>query len=69
MSKIYFNERAVMRNHSLVTKAEQLINNFLNDDESIVFATNPDGTIMELKKGVTFTSINYVVNKEAKNDS
>ena len=51
MSKIYFNERAAMRNHSLVTKAEQLINNFLNDDESIVFATNPDGTIMELKKG------------------
>ena len=47
---------ANMHNHMLVAKAEKLVNDFISADGT-VYAINPDGSYIELQKGVRLTSI------------
>lgn len=42
---------AHLHNLSLISKAETLIDNFL-DDNNFVYVQNPDGSILKLQKGV-----------------
>jgi hypothetical protein len=42
---------AEIHNLSLISKAETLINNFL-DDNNFIYVQNPDGSILKLQKGV-----------------
>lgn len=44
---------ADIHNLSLVSKAETLINNFL-DENNFVYVQNPDGSILKLQKGCVF---------------
>jgi hypothetical protein len=46
-----YNIFANIHNLSLVSKAETLINNFL-DDNNFIYVQNPDGSILKLQKGV-----------------
>ena len=59
MSKLNCNIFAGIRNLSLVTQAEKLINDFIRNGEGVVYVTNPDGTSFELKKGAKFTALEY----------
>ena len=56
--KIDLNFCADIHNHTLIAQAEKLINNFI-DEDTIVYVTNPDGSTMELQKGVKLTSISF----------
>ncbi len=42
---------ANIHNLNLISKAETLINNFL-DENNFVYVQNPDGSILKLQKGV-----------------
>lgn len=48
---------AALHNHALVEKAQDLINNFIGDDDGIVYVQNPDGTCFKLQKGVKLISV------------
>lgn len=47
---------AAAHNANLVRKAENIINNFLAKKNRIIYAINPDGSVMELQEGVTLLS-------------
>ena len=47
---------AAAHNASLVSKAQAIINNFLAKRNRIIYAINPDGSVMELQEGVTLLS-------------
>lgn len=53
-----YNILADIHNLSLVSKAETLINNFL-DDNNFVYVQNPDGSILKLQKGVVFIGVAF----------
>lgn len=60
MDKLTFNFCAAMHNLGLTAKAEKLINNFIDDGKSVVYAVNPDGTYLKLQKGVSLVAINEI---------
>jgi hypothetical protein len=47
---------AAAHNANLVSKAQTIINNFLGKPNRIIYAINPDGSVMELQPGVTLLS-------------
>lgn len=53
-----YNILADIHNLGLVSKAETLINNFI-DDNSFVYVQNPDGSILKLQKGVKFIGVAF----------
>ena len=53
-----YNMLADIHNLSLVSKAETLVNNFL-DDNNFVYIQNPDGSILKLQKGVKFIGVAF----------
>lgn len=61
MDKFTFNLCAGIHNLGLVEDAQRLINNFLRDGEGIVYVVNPDGTTMELQKGVKFIGVDITI--------
>ena len=57
MDKLVFNFCAGIHNLGLTADAEKLINNFIGDGSGVVYAVNPDGTTLELQKGVRLVAI------------
>jgi len=53
VNRLKYNFCAGIHNLGLVADAEKLVNNFL-DDDSVVYARNPDGSFLKLQKGVEF---------------
>lgn len=53
-----YNILADIHNLSLVSKAESLINNFL-DDNNLIYVQNPDGSILKLQKGVVLIGVAF----------
>ena len=52
-----YNIFAGLHNLNLVGKAEKLVNEFLDEDNnSIIYARNPDGSYLKLQKGVKLMS-------------
>ena len=70
MSKFEWNLCAGIHNLGLIAKAEQLVNNFL-DNGDFVYVQNPDGIYLKLQPGVQFiavTGLGFVVDKDDKED-
>lgn len=70
MSKFEWNLCAGIHNLGLIAKAEQLVNNFLDNDD-FVYVQNPDGSCFKLQPGVKFiaaTGLGFVVDKNDKED-
>lgn len=57
MDKLAFNLCAAIHNLGLAADAEELINNFIGDDNGVIYAINPDGTTLKLQKGVRLLAI------------
>ena len=57
MDKLAFNLCAAIHNLGLTADAEKLINNFIGDGSGVVYAVNPDGTTLKLRKGVHLVAI------------
>ena len=57
VNKFVFNFWGAMHNLGLTADAEKLINNFIGDGSGVVYAVNPDGTTLELQKGVRLVAI------------
>ena len=53
-----YNILADIHNLSLISRAETLVNNFL-DDNNFVYIQNPDGSILKLQKGVKFIGVAF----------
>lgn len=45
------------QNANLISKAQALINDFLKGKNTMLYAINPDGSIMEIQPGCTLLSM------------
>jgi hypothetical protein len=56
MNRLEFNMHVGIHNLSLVNKAKKIINDFIRDG-GIIYASNPDGTHLELQEGVDLITV------------
>ena len=69
MNNFNYTFGAAIHNHGLIEKAEKLINNFIGEDDGVVFLQQPDGTCVKIQRGAKLISISGITIEEDIDDN